>query len=73
MINKYLCKSLASKNGNDILIWSWNNPPILYQILAGRINMVVLVTLEVVLVPVKPTSTPQKLILEEARMMWGII
>ena len=25
-INKNLRKSLASRNGNDILIWSWNNP-----------------------------------------------
>ena len=25
MINKDLRKSLARKNGNDILIWSWNN------------------------------------------------
>ena len=27
IINKNLCKSLGSRNGNDIIIWSWNNPP----------------------------------------------
>ena len=26
MINKYVRKSIARKNGNEILIWSWNNP-----------------------------------------------
>ena len=26
VINKNLCKSLASRNRNDILVWSWNNP-----------------------------------------------
>ena len=26
VINKELCKSLARKNGNEILIWIWNNP-----------------------------------------------
>ena len=26
MINKYVGKSLARKNVNEILIWSWNNP-----------------------------------------------
>ena len=26
-INKNLRKSLASRNGNEILIWIWNNPP----------------------------------------------
>ena len=26
MINRNLRKSLAHKNGNEILIWSWNNP-----------------------------------------------
>ena len=26
MINKNLHKSLASRNVNEILIWSWNNP-----------------------------------------------
>ena len=25
-MNKDVHKSLASKNGNKILIWSWNNP-----------------------------------------------
>ena len=25
MINKDVCESLARKNGNEILIWSWNN------------------------------------------------
>ena len=25
MINKAVCKSLARKNGNDIIIWIWNN------------------------------------------------
>ena len=27
MINKDVRKKLARKNGNEILIWSWNNPP----------------------------------------------
>ena len=26
MINKDVLKSLARKNGNEIIIWSWNNP-----------------------------------------------
>ena len=26
MINKDLRKSLARKNGNEIIIWGWNNP-----------------------------------------------
>ena len=26
MSNKNLRKSLASRNGNEIIIWSWNNP-----------------------------------------------
>ena len=26
MINKDVCKSLERNNGNEILIWSWNNP-----------------------------------------------
>ena len=26
MINKDLRKSLALKNGNEIIIWIWNNP-----------------------------------------------
>ena len=28
IINKYVCKSLARKNGNYILILSWNNPTV---------------------------------------------
>ena len=27
MINKDVRKYLARKNGNEILIWSWNKPP----------------------------------------------
>ena len=30
MINKDVHKSLAIKNGNEILIWIWNNPGIIY-------------------------------------------
>ena len=26
MINKDVCKFLARKNENNIIIWSWNNP-----------------------------------------------
>ena len=26
MSNKTLCMILVSRNGNDIIIWSWNNP-----------------------------------------------
>ena len=26
MINKHIRKSLAGRNGNEILIWIWNNP-----------------------------------------------
>ena len=26
MINNNLCESLASRNENEIIIWSWNNP-----------------------------------------------
>ena len=44
MINKNLRKYLASRNGNEIIIWSWNNPPakqwdllkILHQFLMDR-------------------------------------
>ena len=36
MINKYVRKSLARKNGNEILIWSWNNPGKLATCLAVR-------------------------------------
>ena len=34
MINKDVRKSLARKNGNEILIWIWNNP----YALIGNIN-----------------------------------
>ena len=26
MSNKNLCMFLVSRNGNDIIIWDWNNP-----------------------------------------------
>ena len=32
MINKYLRKSLARKNGNEILIWSWNNLMLIFAV-----------------------------------------
>ena len=35
MINKTPRKSLASRNGNDILIWIWNNP----QHMTSRTNV----------------------------------
>ena len=45
MINKDVRKSLVHKNGNNILIWIWNNPHVMHcgelsnkgQILLGEI------------------------------------
>ena len=45
IINKDVSKYLARKNGNEILIWRWNNPE---QIL--RLHKKLLVTMDVMFV-----------------------
>ena len=40
MINKNLCKSLACKNGNEIIVWIWNNPPVRAANTSGYVTLV---------------------------------